>query len=1052
MNIKQLRRTILIYSTFMLSLFSINAQDTLLIKGVIMSHTSKPIENVSVSIQGSSLLPVVTNSEGEFSLTSTSGENWIIISPTSDYKKKKIFLNNRSALTIYLTESDISSGDDQLYLISQQVRKRDIVSSYSELNSEDIHQTNVLSIDQYMQGRVPGMHVVNRSGMPGSGAVTTLRGVHSINSNNHPLYIVDGIPLISNSIFGTNIDGYAYNPLLGINIFDISRTTIIKDPAITAVYGSKASNGLIIIETLDPSVTQTTIELDARTGFSLAPPDLIPQLNAVQHKTLIHEVLFSTGLYEEDIKEYFPNLFLTEEDERYIDYQHNTNWQDLIFSNSLFNNINLNVKGGDEIARYGLSFGYVNSDGIIKTTGYNSYNLRFVSRLNIFTWLKINAGVSLNYSSSSLKEAATVYETSPIMASLAKSPMLNPYQYDIEGNMLSTLANVDELGVSNPLAIIENYEATNTNTNFTSTLGLETEINENITANSNFSLTYNVLKEQLFMPYRGMELYYNKEAINVSKAANNNITALYNNTYLRYNKSLGTNHSISTNTGFHILLNDFEFDWGLTKNAPENDEYRNLQDGQNNQREIGGTKRIWNWMSLYENINYIYKDKYILTASLSLDGSSRVGDNAINTIKIADTPFGLFYSGGFAWRLSNESFLKNLPVLEDLKVRISIGKTGNDDIGESSANNYYQSIKFRETVGLYPAVLPNDKLSYENITQINTGLDMSILGDRLTTNFDLFRSATSDMIIYSPVQAYLGYDFRIENNGKMKNTGWEFNTFIRLLDKTYFTWDFRANFSSINNEITAIKGDKLVINIEGAELVNMVGYPSNSFFGYIYKGVYSTQEEANNANLVNERRIPYGAGDAIYEDLSGPNGTPDGIINDYDKTTIGSPLPDYFGGIFNSFSYKRWTVSAFLQFVYGNELFNYVRFKNEQMSSLANQSSNVLNRWQYDGQETDVPRAVYNDPVGNSDFSTRWIEDGSYLRVKNISLSYRIPSQFFVFKNAEFYISANNIFVLNTYLGYDPEFAFSYEQIHQGVDYGLTPQCRQFIAGIKIGL
>jgi len=897
-----------------------------------------------------------------------------------------------------------------------------------------------------------GMNVVNRSGIPGYGAIINLRGVNSLHASSSPLYVIDGVPLSSFGIFGSNLAGYAYNPLLTTNPFDISRTTIVKDPALTAAYGSKASNGLIIIETLDPSVTETSIELNIRTGYSLAPSNLIPQLNGGQHKTLMNEVLFSSGLWEEQMILDYPSLFLEEEDAEYIDYQHDTYWQELIFRNSSMYNANLEVKGGDEIARYGLSFGYQNNKGIIKDTDYSGYNLRFVSRLNIFTWLKMNATVSLNNNSSYYKEAATVKETSPILTSLAKSPLLNPYQYDIEGRLLSTLANVDELGTSNPLATIQNYQAENSNNNFISSLGFEAGINDHLNLNTRFSLYYDVLKEQIFMPNRGMELYYNKEAINVSKATNNSLSTLYNNTYLNYNRTFSNNHRISSHTGLNIQTNNYELDWGLTKNAHQNDEYRSLQDGTSNLREIGGLNSKWNWMSVYENLHYTYKDKYLFTASFTLDGSSRVGKNADNTLKIADIPVGLFYSGGFAWRLSDETFLKNTFWLEDLKIRVTAGKTGNDDIGEASATNYYQTVKFRETAGLYPAVLHNDRLSYETVSQINTGLDLSVLGNRFAVNVDYFISTINNMLIFSPVEAYLGYEYRMDNGGSMSNKGWEFSTFVRLLDLGNFRWDIQANLFSVKNEILEITSDKFIFDVEGGEKVVIPGSPVYSFYGYNFQGVFATQEEAANAGLVNDKNLPFQAGDAIFEDISGPLGAPDSIINEFDKTTIGSSLPDLTGSISTALSFKRLTLSAQLYFVHGNEIFNYVRYKNEAMSGLENQSQNVLNRWQYNGQQTNVPRAVADDQIGNSSFSSRWIEDGSYLRLNNVTLSYKLPQEFLVFDNAEFYISVNNVLTLSNYLGYDPEFAYSYSQIHQGIDYGLAPQCRQFIAGIKIGL
>jgi TonB-linked SusC/RagA family outer membrane protein len=1052
--LERISRFAILTVMFVLNFPLVQAQnvDTLFVKGKIVNSVNEPVSDVSVAIEGTSETPSVTNESGEFNLKALSGDVWLTVEPTSKYKSKRVFLNNRSEIVIYVTENELSSGYDPISVLSQSRLKRNIISAHSVLNTDYIEHSSTLSVDQYFQGRVSGLHVVNRSGDPGSGAFTLTRGINSINASNQPLYIVDGIPVTSQGIFTSNLDGYSYNPLLSINNQDISKVSFIKDPTLTSAYGSKASNGLIVIETLAPTALKTVIDFDFRYGTSLAPSQNIPQLDADQHKTLVSEILESSGKFEEQIRKEYPNLFLTPEDDRYIDYQHNTNWQDIIFTNAALYNLNVNIKGGDEIARYGLSFGYMNAGGIIESTGYDGVNLRFVSLLNIFHWMKMNVGMSLNYSNSALKESAKVTQTNPILTSLGKSPMLNPYKYDSEGREIAVLAPVDELGVSNPQAVIDNYEASNNNVHFISSLGIEATINKNLALNSNFGFTYNVLKELIFMPNTGMEHYYNNEAINVSKVTNNSLTTFYNNTYLKYAKNFGNNHYLTLNTGFHISTNNFQLDWGLTKNAHENDQYRMLQDGTTNLREIGGMNRIWDWFSFYENITYSYRDKYLLSASASLDGSSRVGDNASNTVKIGNVPFGIFYAGGLGWRVSNEPFLKNVSWLEELKLRFTYGITGNDDIGETNATNYYNTVKFRQTVGLYPAVVPNDELSYETVSQLNGGIDISLLGNRFVTGIDIYSSIADNMLIYVPMKAYFGYDFRPENGGKMQNKGIDIELFLRIIDKPAFKWDVQTSLTSVKNEVLEIKGDKLVTSVVGAEIVNMPGEQGNSFYGYIFEGVYSTTEDAKNAGLINERTIPFRAGDSRFADLSGPNGTPDGVINDYDKTVLGSSLPDKFGGLNNTLTYKRWALSAFLQFVKGNEVFNYVRYQNERMTGLQNQSTNVLNRWQYQGHETMVPRALWNDPVGNSSFSSRWIEDGSYLRIKNVTLSYTISNKFLVFRNAQFYLSASNVFTFFEYLGYDPEFAYSFSQREQGIDYGMTPQPRQFMVGIKLGL
>jgi len=1027
------------------------SQDTTYLKGFVVDLVGNSVSNVSIGIEGSEELPVFTDSIGEFKIKVSQENLWLNIEPSDDFKSKRVFINNRGNLKIYLIPNDVASNEDAVKILNQDIRKRNIPASFYSTVAEEMAQSGAISIDQSMQGKVPGLHVVNRSGLPGSGAFSMINGPKSLYLSNEPLYIIDGVMITSMGVFRSNLDGFAYNPLLALNVQDVSRITIIKDPAITSAYGSKASNGLVLIETLDPSATQTSIEVDMQTGVNQAPQRLIPQLNASQHKTLTNEVLSSSGMLEELISKKYPNLFLSSEDDRFIDYQHNTDWQSLIFTDALFSNISLKVKGGDEIARYGLSVGYQDSKGIVKETDYKGYNLRFISLLNILTWLKMNSSVSMNYSTSNLMESAKINQTSPIYTALSKSPMLNPYKYDKEGRELSSLSLVDEIGVSNPLAVIDNFKASNSNFHIMSSLGAEAAITKNLKLTSNFGITYNVLKELIFMPSIGMELYYDDEAINVSKASNNSFTSFYNNTFLNYQKQFGK-HSISSSTGLNNQINIFEFDWALTKNASANDQYRNLSDGTSNLREMAGDNQYWNWLSVYENVNYSYLDKYLVSATVSLDGSTKVGDNARNTIKIGSVPFGMFYGGGLGWRVSNESFLKDLSWLEELKLRVSYGKSGNDDIGEATATRYYQAIKFRGSVGLTPALVFNEELTYETVNQLTTGIDLALWGNRLSLNADLFSSETSNMFIYKEIDSYYGYDSRPENNGKMKNSGIDLGLFFRIIDFHNFNWDIQGSFATIKNRVTQIEGDKLITELMGADIVNMVGEQANSFYGFIYNGVYATTAEAQSANLVNDRLIAYKAGDAKFTDLSGPNNVPDGIINDYDKTVIGSSLPDFYGGVNNRFSYKRWTLNAFIQFVHGNEVFNFVRFRNESMNGLENQSKNVLNRWQYEGQETNVPRASWNDPVGNSSFSTRWIEDGSYLRIKNISLSYTIDDKFLAFRNAQFYVSVNNVLTLTNYLGYDPEFAYSRSHFEQGIDYGLMPQSRQFILGVKLGL
>jgi hypothetical protein len=353
---------------------------------------------------------------------------------------------------------------------------------------------------------------------------------------------------------------------------------------------------------------------------------------------------------------------------------------------------------------------------------------------------------------------------------------------------------------------------------------------------------------------------------------------------------------------------------------------------------------------------------------------------------------------------------------------------------------------------MVPGPLTDESLSFEEYYHLNTGLDFTTWGNRLSISADLFRNRTENLLIYKVQEFYLGHERIPVNDGEIENNGWEVAIFTRPIEKKQFSLDVGFNISHFSNEVVSISNDFQITPFQGGEYISEVGSSLLSFYGYKYLGVFSMSEEALEANLVNDDGLLFGAGDAHYEDISGPAGEPDGIIDNYDKTSIGSPIPDYYGGFSSSIRYKKWTMDIMLQGVYGNELFNYVRSVNESMTHVYNQSTAILNRWQYEGQKTDVPRPLWEDPMKNSAFSSRWIESGSYLRLKNVTLSYKVPNKFMVFRNAEFYISGTNIFTLSKYLGYDPEFAISFNTMEQGIDYGLTPFTRTFLLGIKFGL
>jgi len=1043
----------------MTSLQTIVSQEQMKVSGIVVSTKNKPVNDVSVSVEGSDATPVLTNENGEFTVSVKSGNDRLFIRPIGNFKSKTVYVNNRSQLVISLSEKDMQSAYDEIQLMNRKEVRRDIVTSHSDIDLRNVQNKNIVSIEQAFQGKVPGMLTTNHSGMPGFGAVNYIRGINSIHSSNTPLIVVDGVPLEYPGTFGSFIKGNSYNPLTTIDPSDISSVTILRDATATSNYGLKGANGVVLIETLKPEATETSIKVSLQTGLNLANNKYIPQLNSRQYKTLANEILVTSPTSVENFDEEYPGLYYEKSDKEYLKYMHNTNWQEKIFTNSQTREAYLSVKGGSNIATYGLSVGYNDQGGIYKNTNYNRFNVLFVSDLNMASWFRMKVNANLSNVNMDMKESGLSPQTSPLTTSLFKPPIMGSYQQvyvEEEGRQvirqLSSVDEVDELGTSNPTAVVKNYHGENKNYRFLSSIKGEARLSNSLKLNTLIGLNVNSLKESVFKPNKGMAEYFNQEAHNVSQKMSNYLFSLYSDNYLDFKNTFNSIHELNGSLGVRINTNNLEVDYGETKNSPENDEFKELQSGQGNLRRLGGNNKRWNWLSVYNYLNYKLKDKYLLNAALAIDYSTVIGNEAQTPIRLFDKNFGLFYSIGAGWRLSQENIFKQIEGLDNLLLRASYGISGNDDLGNYNALKYYTVTKYRETSGLAPGSISNESLKYEKTSQLNLGFDLSLWGDRtrFTTNFFYFN--TEDMLIFIPQPSYLGFSYKPFNGGAVQNSGFEFFLYQRIIDNQNFKWNLTASLTYLKNEVSEIKGGQSVTDFEGGAFVTKEGSPVNSFYGYQYDGVFVNQQEADSAGIFNKRQVPFRAGDAKFRDISGPENEPDNLINNYDRIVLGSPMPDYHGSFSSSFSYKRWTLSTMLQFVYGNEIFNYVRYINERMVDLSNQSQYVLNRWQREGDVTDVPRASWDDPVGNSDFSSRWIEDGSYLRLKNIMLEYSIPSDFLVFKNASFYITASNVLTFHKYLGFDPEFSNSHDPLQQGIDYGLMPQHRQFLIGVNIGL
>ncbi len=1020
------------------SIYSINIQGN-----VFNASTKMPLEGLNVAY--SNKTSSFTDSLGAFSIAVPSTEIAITISGNG-FQTQTVLVKKREFFDVYMHEDKYPSAQQQSYNDFYSSRPllytSKTVSSISE--NSDTWQNPGLSAEEALHEKISGLRVISKTGMPGIGANMFLRGYSSMYGSNQPLVVVDGFVLDNPYEYNSIITGYISNPLSYIDITDIENISLIKDA--NSLYGTRSGNGVLFISTRRSRDIATKIDFNVLAGINSAPKQQ-PMLESDDYKRYVSEILQSSELTSDQIQSLpFMNDGLNSTN--YYKYNNNTNWQDQIFDAGVFQKYNLRISGGDDIALYTLSVGYSNHDGIIKNTGFKRYNARFNSDIKVSPKFIMNASVSYSNNNFKLNEEGLV-NTSSIHQSLYKAPFLFPYVKN-ENNVVSPIMeDADDFGISNPLVIVNNTEATSENYQIFALFNAKYKITEELSISNQVGVDFHKARNSLFLPHLGIAADTLEQGVAENKMAHQ-VTRFYNisNDFrIQYSHVFNLIHHFSALAGTRLARLQSEDDWAQSHNSP-NDNMKTINTGTNIFRTIGGYLSDINRLTYYANAEYNYAHRYLLSFNMSLDGSSNFGKEATG-LSLFNSKFGVFPAISGAWLVSSESFMSNINVVDLVKVRASYGLTGNSNFGEFPSSKYYESQNFIGSQGLVKGSLWTSSLQWETVTKSNFGVDISALKNKVALSFDFYNNTTSDMLNVLPADPQSGFSYYIDNDGSFQSKGFDITAFFRAIDGKKLKWDISLNYSQYKTEILELPYDNKVTSIYGANILSAVGQPLGVFYGYKTNGVYSTQAEAEadgfSTILPNTDLSPFSAGDVIFEDRNN-----DKIIDENDMQIIGDPNPDFTCMISNRISWNGISLEAVISYTSGKDVFNHLRYQLESMQNTNNQTQAVLNRWRNEGQITDIPKASANDPQGNARFSDRWIEDGSFLRLKYITLSYKVPIKQQYIRGLEVFVTGKNLVTLTKYQGYDPEFSISEFSLAQGIDIGMVPQAKSIYAGIKM--
>ena len=1003
---------------------------------VTESGTGLPIKQVSVSVAATGTT-AITAEDGTFTITVPDLQSELIVY-IPGFVRRNIFLTGNDQLNVALVSENYRSFDDIYNSPFGELVLKDAVYATSSVYAQDVKLSQATSFDQLLAGRVPGLRAVRQSGMPGQRTYMNIRGASSLYAHSEPLLFIDGMLHHYDYAQVSLMEGFALNPMDVVDIDDITDITVQK--AGLSHLGASASPGIIYVNTEQKAETSTIIRFSSYGGISTAPASQ-SVLDASQYKSFFQEMLGTQGYSQNQVDAMYPWLNGGTGTRDYYKYNNNTDWQSQTYSPSAVTKHHFFLKGGDEIATYNLSTGYQRHNGIYDNSFYNRFNLRVNGTVNITSRFTITPNVKLAIADSKIANHGPSEWKNPLLSTILIPENMGPNARDAAtGTQLDYLDDTGVFNVSNPSAIVENAQGINRNYHFLSSATAQYRFNDKLSIRTIMGINYNNVRENIFLPDIGI--------IEVDSAFNSPGDFIYefrstqNHTTLSYKNKTAAGHAFNFDGGLRYMENSYKHNLSLDLNTPS-DEFRRLGQGAQYSylRSTVGDNRGLGWISYFGSFNYGFRNRYFLSANLSYDGTSAT--NEANR-------YHFFPSVGAAWRLSSEKFLSEANWLEDMKLRASYSITGNmfSSVYDHS-KRYYTTRRMNASGVLFREGIPNENLGLEKRSTMNAGLDLSLFSQLLNMHVDVYQSNVDNLIIQQSLPATFGYTTYYDNGGALKSSGVEFSMNSRL-QRNQFVWTFGGAITKESTTIQSLNflnpNSRFIVTPVGEmEYITSVGNPINAFYGFSTNGLITAAEAGQ---YIGPKGIPLKEGDVRFVDVNG-----DKIIDDADKMIIGDPNPDFFGYLFTGFAYKRFELSAFLNYSVGNDIYNYVRYRAEAMDSYNNQFSSTLQRWTPSNTNTTMPRANFGDPAGNASFSDRWIEDGSFLRLQQLTLSYKIPQVSGIFNNGVLiYMTATNVLTLTKYSGYDPEFMYLNSPFYMGIDYGKIPHTSSFILGVKLDL